>query len=97
MIAVLHADTSPVVPANAFSLLVLILLALASIAYIALSKMLSMHRFHSDRQHSFSKTCLAFLVNTLDQQRKTIAASLHDYNVHFQLCHSLVTFPQMIK
>lgn len=85
MIGVLLADTPPAVPTNVFSLLVPIFLALVSIAYIAPSKMLGMHHIHFERQQSFAKTCLNSLVNALDQQRKKIDASLHDYIVHFQL------------
>ncbi|KAF9296698.1 hypothetical protein BGZ88_012057 [Linnemannia elongata] len=81
MTGILYADTSPPIPTNAFSLLVPIFLALVSIAYVALSKMLGMHHFHFERQQSFSRTCLASLVNTIDQQRKKIADSFHDYNL----------------
>ncbi|KAF8938298.1 hypothetical protein BGZ47_008643 [Haplosporangium gracile] len=80
MIGVFHVDTPPAVPTNAFSLLVPIFLALLSTVYVALSKMLGMHHFIHERQHSFSKTCLDSLVKTLDRQRKKIANTLHDYN-----------------
>ncbi|KAF9154230.1 hypothetical protein BG015_001484 [Linnemannia schmuckeri] len=81
MIGVFHADTPPAVPTDTFSLLVPIFLALVSTAYIVLSKMLGMHHLNRERQQSFPKTYLDSLVNTLDQQRKKIANTLHNYKI----------------
>ncbi|KAF9550168.1 hypothetical protein EC957_001654 [Mortierella hygrophila] len=39
-----------------------------------------MHHFHIEIPQSLSKTCLDSLFKTLDQQRRKIAVSLHDYN-----------------
>lgn len=90
MIGVFQNNTPPTVPMDAFSLLVPILLALVSTAYIALSKMLGTHHFCLQSERSLSKTCLDSLVNILDQQRKKIAISLHNYNVKLNyISHSL--------
>ncbi|KAG0278350.1 hypothetical protein BGZ96_002415 [Linnemannia gamsii] len=55
MIGVFQVNTPPTVPMDAFSLLVPILLALVSAAYIILSKMLGTHHFYPQSERSLTQ------------------------------------------
>ncbi|KAG0281815.1 hypothetical protein BGZ95_009752 [Linnemannia exigua] len=79
MIGVIHATPS-VIPPDAFSLFMPILLAFASIAYLALGKMLGAH-FQQHPQQTFSKNCFDSLVKTFDAQCERLAIAIEDRKI----------------